>query len=55
MSAKVPQPEKLSLEYRPLGGLAIAPRNPKRHEIEEIKASFRRWGCANVMVFRKAE
>ena len=43
------KPEKLSLEYRPLGGLTIAPRNPKRHEIEEIKASFRRWGCANVV------
>jgi hypothetical protein len=45
---KTPQPEKVYIEYMPLSGLALAPRNPKQHEVEEIKASFRRFGFVQV-------
>ena len=40
--------EKVSIEYMDVDGLPVAPRNPKRHDIEETKNSFRRFGCANV-------
>jgi hypothetical protein len=45
---KTPQPEQVYIEYMPLLGMALAPRNPKRHEVEEIKASCRRFGFVAV-------
>ena len=40
--------EKVSIEYMPLDELQEAPRNPKLHEVEEIKNSMRRWGFVAV-------
>lgn len=45
---KAPQPEQVRVEYMPLLGMAPAPRNPKRHEVESIKASMRRFGFVAV-------
>jgi len=39
---------RLRIEYMPLDKLAEAPRNPKQHEREEIKASMRRFGFVAV-------
>jgi hypothetical protein len=40
--------EKLRIEYLPLDKLVEAPRNPKQHSLEEIKASMRRFGFVAV-------
>jgi|WetSurMetagenome_2_1015567.scaffolds.fasta_scaffold442124_2 hypothetical protein len=36
---------EVKIEYWPLSSLKPAKRNPKRHDIDGIKASFRRFGC----------
>lgn len=43
-SAKKKPPAELSLDYLPLGELEKWPRNPKKHDIEGLKAAIRRWG-----------
>jgi len=40
--------DKLRIEYMPLDKLQEAPRNPKRHELDAIKASMRRFGFVAV-------
>jgi len=36
--------EEVRVEYRKLADLARWPRNPKSHDIPQLKASLRRWG-----------
>ena len=38
----------MRIEYMALGELTSAPRNPRRHELEQIKASIRRFGFVAV-------
>ena len=42
------KPEKLRIEYMDLEDIQPATRNPKRHEVEEIKQSIRRFGFVDV-------
>ena len=51
MSAKA---DKLRIEYMALGELPEAPRNPKLHAIEDIKASMRRFGFVAVPAINEA-
>jgi hypothetical protein len=41
--------ETLALKYEPLSGLASAKRNPKKHDLAEIRASIERWGLASIV------
>jgi hypothetical protein len=42
-------PAGMSLAYERLDGLQRAKRNPRRHDIDSLKDSFRRFGVANVV------
>src|SRR5258706_13874230 len=43
----------LRLEYLPLASLRPAPRNPKRHQIETVRASMGRFGYVSPMILNE--
>lgn len=41
--------DTLTLKYEPLSGLTSAKRNPKKHDLAEIRRSMERWGIASIV------